>query len=237
VSEIKRIISEKSIPDDLAKDVSFGAINFAKIKVEEGRETGQEGLLIFHEEFFKNVRESAQRWERGCINAVKIGVLVPGSIIGFNTGLGFPDKDISLLGIGSHRYWLFHSAFAVWMLERLYKAYLAKQSDDPSILDRATQKILGVLGGGAAWGVGVHLAIDVFQPKSIVFPFFGSLVNGTLVDDRIWLLGNSLWCFKIGHDFFALGLGDDFDKVKSYINQTFVRPLKEEVNDVVHGSD
>jgi hypothetical protein len=41
--------------------------------------------------------------------------------------------------------------------------------------------------------VGCHLLLDVFQPKAVIFPFFGSLVEGTLVDDNLWLLGNALW--------------------------------------------
>ena len=236
MSELDRIINEKMLPEKLSEDVSFGAIKFSEIKLEQNN-GGENSSLFFDDSFFEDVKKSAKRWEQKAVTAAKIGVLVPASIIGFNSGLGFPDKDISLLGIGSHRYWLFHSAFAVWVLEKFYKAYLAKQSGDLTLLDRITRKLLGVIGGGAAWGVGVHLAIDVFQPKSVVFPFFGSLIDGTLVDDRMWLLGNSLWCFKIGNDFFALGLGDDFQNVKDYVKQTFINPLKEDVRDVISGSD
>jgi len=236
MSHIRDIIRESKLKDNVSKEVAVGATKFTQYKLSEGIIEG-EGRLVFSNEFFESVKESAQRWERGVINAAKVGVLVPSTLVGFTAGFGFPDKDITLLGIGSHRYWLFHSAFGVWILERLYKAYLARQNENKSILDSAARKILGVIGGGAAWGVGVHLAIDIFQPKSIVFPFFGSLVDGTLVDDRIWLLGNSAWCFKIGHDFFALGLGDDFDKVKSYIKQTFISPLQEEGNNAISGSN
>ena len=34
-------------------------------------------------------------------------------------------------------------------------------------------------------GVGVHLVTDLFQTKTVMFPFIGSLVDGTSVDDRL----------------------------------------------------
>ena len=77
--------------------------------------------------------------------------------------------------------------------------------------------------GTVAAGVGIHLLVDVFQPKSIVFPFFGSLVEGTLVDDNIWLLGNSLWAFRISHEVFSLVLADEMTLAKDFASQRFGR--------------
>lgn len=70
-------------------------------------------------------------------------------------------------------------------------------------------------------GVGVHLMIDVFQPKAVIFPFIGSLVSGTLVDDNIWLIGNSLWAFKIGHDLMVLTVADELEIAKAWVKKKF----------------
>ena len=61
---------------------------------------------------------------------------------------------------------------------------------------RVVRRILGITGAGLAFGVGCHLLLDVCQPKAVIFPFFGFLVEGSLVDDNLWLLGNAVWCFK-----------------------------------------
>jgi hypothetical protein len=152
-------------------------------------------------------------------------------------GLGFPDKDISFLGIGNHRYFLFHSGIAIWGMRKLYEVYLNRSGKTSNVGDRVVQSILGIAGAGISFGVGLHLIIDVFQPKSIVFPFFGSLINGTLVDDNIWLMGNSLWCFKLSNDFLVLALGDDLPRVKSYVKEKFMIPAKEGLADAVYCCD
>ena len=91
----------------------------------------------------------------------------------------FPDLDIPLLGIGNHRYFLFHSAIvplAAWYALRRWR-------------------FVGLaLVAGFALGVGVHLFTDVFQTKSVVFPIVGTLVRGSSVDDRLWEGGNALAC-------------------------------------------
>jgi hypothetical protein len=95
----------------------------------------------------------------------------------------FPDLDIRLLGIGNHRYFLFHSAivpFAAW------------------VVTHRRGWLLRALSAGIALGVGVHLATDVFQRKAVVFPWAHTLVEGTSVDDRLWEAGNALVCGVLG---------------------------------------
>lgn len=157
-------------------------------------------------------------------NVTKAAVLVPVGLWGLKHGMPFPDTDISLLGIGNHRFFLFHSALGLVVLRYLHKQWLQKL-DKENFKDRVTKKVSGALLGSFSIGVGVHLAIDVFQPKSIVFPLFGSLVDGTLVDDNIWLLGNSLWAFKIGKDVFSLTLADEIEQAKIYVKGKFGHSL------------
>jgi hypothetical protein len=135
--------------------------------------------------------------------------------------LAFPDLDITLLGVGYHRFFLFHSALGLVGLRYFYKQWLEKQAEPDRWASRVKRKVTGALLGGFATGVGVHLAIDVFQPKSVVFPFFGSLVDGTLIDDDIWLIANSLWAFKIAHDVFALSLADEFKDARQFVEKQF----------------
>lgn len=96
---------------------------------------------------------------------------------------GFPDRDIALLGIQYHRYFAFHSALVplalYWLLVRI----------------RRPLWLLSLFAGvvaGAGLAFGVHLLVDVFQPKSVVFPLVGTPVRDTLLDDRLWFLVNAL---------------------------------------------
>ena len=113
------------------------------------------------------------------------GLVVGAAIFAILT-FRFPDWDIRLLGIGKHRYFLFHSSIlpllALWGSRKIRNV-----------------AVLGFLAMtfvvGFLIGVGVHLVTDIFQTKAVMFPFIGSLVDGTSVDDRLWEGGNALVCF------------------------------------------
>lgn len=148
-------------------------------------------------------------------SASKLTLLVPASLIGLSGFTGFPDRDIEVLGIGSHRFFLFHSGVAIKAMETLYKRWY--ELGDRSTIERVLKKVGGVALGGAAFGVGLHLLSDALHPKSVIFPIFGSLLGGTMLDDTLWLLGNSLWCFKMGRDVMMLAAGDDIAEVSAYL--------------------
>lgn len=96
----------------------------------------------------------------------------------------FPDLDIKLLGVRNHRYFLFHSV----ILPALVLAALRPAR-------RSRYRVAAAaLFSAFALGVGVHLFTDLFQSKSVVFPFVGTLVRGTSVDDRLWEGGNAALC-------------------------------------------
>ena len=152
----------------------------------------------------------------------KMTVLTPVGMFGLWEGFAAPDWDISTLGIGYHRFFLFHSAIGLAVLRRFHRQWQAHLAQtDNSLAGRVKQKLAGALLGAGAAGVGLHLLVDVFQPKSIVFPFFGSLIEGTLVDDNLWLLGNSLWAFKISRDVFTLVLADEAAVAQNYVERQF----------------
>lgn len=179
-------------------------------------------------------------WQQRFRDAGQATLIVPAGLVGLAQGIVMPDLDISLVGIGAHRFFLFHSGLVVWGLEQLYLRYYRQMElDAPSSppmagrpmaayrnhARRVLMKVAGGLLGAAAIGVGIHLVIDVFQPKAVIFPVIGSLLDGTLVDDNIWLLGNALWCFRIAHDVFALVLADDLDRALAWARRHLVSAL------------
>lgn len=166
-----------------------------------------------------------EEWRGRLKDAAKVAVLVPAGIVGMSRLSGLPDLDIRVLGIGAHRYFLFHSAISLWAFKWLYDRYCETSWSGQGLAARTARKVAGVALAGAAVGVGVHLLTDSFDPKAIIFPFFGSLVDGTLVDDRIWLLANSVWAFKIAHDLLVVALGPDLGRAAGWARATFVDPL------------
>ena len=169
----------------------------------------------------KQMQEEINQALHGCAAVAKAGVLVPMGLWGLTEGFSAPDLDISLLGIGNHRFFFFHSALGLAVLCHFFNKWQEAATCSPQFIKNAFGKVVGTLLGTYAVGVGVHLMIDTFQPKAVIFPFFGSLVDGTLVDDNIWLLGNSLWAFKIGRDVFSLVLADDLQSAKNYVVSKF----------------
>ena len=114
--------------------------------------------------------------------------------VGLPIGHGIPDLDISLFGIGGHRNFAFHSALPAAAAYGLLKRFLTKPRS------RLARRLAGCLAAGLAAGNGVHLAVDVFQPHAVEFPLVGSLVNGTLIDDNLWLGGNAVACFALARE-------------------------------------
>ena len=210
------IPKKHKIIKNLTDDIILGAEEFAKIS---------------ENDFQDEINNAIKGWTEKAIDIGKIAVFVPSSLISFDQFFSLPDSDISLLGIGNHRFFLFHSGAVAWILKTMYASRIKRTVDDKSISTTIINKIAGVVAGSGCFAIGCHLAIDAFQPKSIVFPYFGSLVDGTLVDDNIWLLGNSIYCFKISHDIFTFALGEDLERVKKFIKINFMEPVNEGLRD------
>ena len=178
--------------------------------------------LIQDFSLYQGMRESLNRGFDSVYKVGSLTVLAPVGAFGLMEGFAAPDWDISLIGIGYHRYFFFHSVFGLLVLRHFYRQWqLRSGQTQHGWKGKVKQKIAGTLFGTVAAGVGLHLLVDVFQPKSIVFPFFGSLVDSTLLDDNIWLLGNSLWAFRISHEVFSLVLADELEMAKDYVAKEF----------------
>lgn len=190
---------------------------------------------FFDEEVYSDIRQAASSWGQKVSDIAQMTVMVPASLWTFSEFSDFPDIDISTLGIGNHRYFLFHSAAVAWALKKIYDARLSRSEGSDKISDKVIDRIIGVMAASGAYAVGVHLALDVVQPKSVVFPFIGSPIDGTLIDDNIWLMGNSLYCFYLGNQMFALALGEDLPRVKAFVKRNFIDPISQGVVDAVSG--
>ena len=115
-------------------------------------------------------------------------IIAIGVVIGVSLFLKFPDLDIRLLGIGAHRNFLFHSCSMVVVL------YFIIRKMNPS------KSYVGFLHGvvvGCGIGIGIHLLLDFFQSHPVKYPIIGSLVDGTSLDDRLWLGLNSAVSFLV----------------------------------------
>lgn len=218
-TKIHRLVKSETLAEKISLDSSKNALANIDLILSENNKSRHTSILSI--DTLKKAKSEIEALASGGYSIAKTAVLLPVGLWGFKEGLQFPDLDISTLGIGNHRFFLFHSSLGVVLLRHLYNQWIQKNELDAGFINRVKKKVSGTILGTYAVGVGVHLMIDVFQPKSVVFPFFGSLAEGTLVDDNIWLLGNSLWAFKIGHDIFTIAIGDELKSVKKYIADKF----------------
>jgi len=215
----RKVLSQKYLPGRIAVENTKQAGRVIDDIL--ARQDLGDGELFSDFNLLRQMQEEINRALHGCAAVAKAGVLVPVGLWGLTEGLSAPDMDISLLGIGNHRFFLFHSALGLAVLRHLFNKWQEAETYSSQFFKNAGGKVVGALLGTYAVGVGVHLMIDVFQPKAVIFPFFGSLVNGTLMDDNIWLLGNSLWAFKIGRDVFSLVLADEIGSARKYVESKF----------------
>ena len=99
----------------------------------------------------------------------------------------FPDADIRLLGIRYHRFFLFHSAIVPLVLYLLF----LRIPRGPFL------RIASLFLSGFSLGIAVHLLTDVVPRKAVNFLVVGTLVPGTYVDDRLWIVVNMLLGFGL----------------------------------------
>jgi hypothetical protein len=159
---------------------------------------------------------------------VEAGVIIPVSLVGLTSGLGFCDLDTKILGIGWHRYFIFHSALGAYFSQKFLKQYESfKKGGRKGIIE----KITGGLLAAGAFGIGVHLLADgsfglIDGQKSVVFGVPGlfktnTLIPGTYLDDNLYLLGNSLWAFHIAKDIMVITFGEDLEKAREFVGRYF----------------
>ena len=115
-------------------------------------------------------------------------VLAAGCVAGCIVFFGFPDLDISLLGIGKHRHFLFHSAFFP-----LLGYLVTRPFGKGGILRKTFLAVSAVF----SLSICIHLITDLFRFKAVYFPVVKNLKYGTSLDDNLWTGLNSLACLGL----------------------------------------
>jgi hypothetical protein len=197
-----KIIRKKLIKKMLVENISWGGLLFYEYDLEEYlnkklSSMEEHSILSITPEVIKNCRLLWNSLPPEIKLTLQAGILLPVSSLSFSSVVKLPDLDIKLLGIGWHRYFLFHSAIGVWILQQFfdtYNEYLDNKEHPGSV-----KKIFGAIGAGASAAIGLHLlkdgAFGYFEgEKSVVFGFPGifkrnTLIKGTYIDDNIWSLG------------------------------------------------
>lgn len=229
---IKKKIKRKIVIDN----ISWGGLPFYQYDLEEylNRKLSEKDRKRAFSISPDSLREYRLLWKsipHGLKLTLQAGILIPVSLTGFFRALSMPDLDIKLLGIGWHRYFLFHSSLGLWVLKEFFNTY--NEFTEKGDCSNITGKIFGAIGAGGAAGIGLHLlkdgAFGYFEgEKSVVFGFPGifkrnTIIRGTFLDDNLWLLGNSLWAFKISKDIFVIAFGKEIEDVKKFVKEYFNR--------------
>jgi hypothetical protein len=155
--------------------------------------------------------------------------------VGVWHGVLIPDFDITDLGIGFHRHFLYHSAtpaaIASFLRRRVFekiksfnerKGYLSPKKIE------LIEKAAALYVAGMAIGQAGHFIADATWQgsKAIVWRIPGifdlksltgsnSLVPGTLLDDHLWLWGNTVVALKIAWEELKFALGKEHPMIKA----------------------
>jgi hypothetical protein len=109
------------------------------------------------------------------------------TLIGSTIFYFFPDLDISLLTIKYHRFFLFHSVIIPYLLYILLIRFRTKL---PTIIATIVLSCI-------TFGISVHLITDIVPRKTVNFIIVNTLIEGTYVDDMLWIILNMLLGFLL----------------------------------------
>jgi len=234
-----RILERQRKEEEFYKQWIWGDVNFKRYPFTldwlerhlagQPDETRTKPVFHLRPNLAQTVRELWGRLPLGTRMGLEAGILLPAGALSFIAGLAFPDLDIVLLGIGTHRFFLFHSALAVIILKKFLEDYQTFLAENPSRV--CYDKLLAISAAGAGYGIALHLAVDGLLQgnQDVTFGLPGvfqfSLVEGTLVDDNIWLVGNALYAFKLSNQILVLAFGEELAALKEYVQKNF-GPLK-----------
>jgi hypothetical protein len=142
--------------------------------------------------------------------------------LGYLRGSGFPDLDITLLGIGGHRNWFFHSSLTTvglyLAIDKLI-AYFGNNYDEHNFGAKLIKNIGAPLVAGFAVGNALHLFADGLGAKDVVgFPL-GSLFGGGFFVDRLWLFANGAICLILAGKLVAIAFAKDKEAIQNYCKQ------------------
>lgn len=150
-------------------------------------------------------------------------------------GVMIPDWDITQLGIGFHRNFLYHSATpaaAAKCAHRFIFNKIRAYNEEKGLLSQdkldLIDKAAALYVAGFALGQAGHFIADATWQgsKAILWRIPGigdlksltgsnSLIPGTLLDDHFWLFGNTIWALKIAWEELKYALGKEHPMIKA----------------------
>jgi hypothetical protein len=74
----------------------------------------------------------------------------------------------------------------------------------PRWISRPVVFVLMSVALGCSVAMGVRLFFEAADPPVIVFPLVGSLVDDSLLDERLWLLANGIISFVLAYGFYRV---------------------------------
>jgi hypothetical protein len=193
------------------------------------RNSGVPKIVEFSKPLLDTVRNTWLEIPLGYRALIEAAFILPVSYIGLSTGLVFCDAYIPFLGMGWHRYFLFHSALSAYLGQQLLRKYDSFRNKAPK---GVMEKITGGFLASGSFGIGVHLLADglfglIDGQKTVVFGIPGifkinTLIRGTYLDDNIYLLGNSFWAFHIARDILSMTFPEEIEKAGEFLKKYFM---------------
>ena len=113
-----------------------------------------------------------------------IAFLVSAGFVGY-LAFPLPTVDVEVLGEGASRNFLFYSALLPVLL--LLSCSLLESRPFTRVVTAGATV-------GAAIGIGAQLVKALFVAEPVTFFALGSIFPDTLVDDALWLIGNTVTC-------------------------------------------
>ena len=215
------------VGDDDLFEIAYSDYLHSRSFVDNLKET--KALLFANEVMEKSKKFWARLTQKQKV-CVELAVIVPATFIGISAGHFIPDLDIRLLGLGWHRYFLSHSAIGAYLGKRFYESY---RDISGGKQDKNINKIVGTFVAAGAFGLGVHLLADgslglLDGEKAVVWGIPGigkvdTLIEGTMIDDNLYLLGNSMWAFKIAKDIIVVTYAKELELAKKFVSKYLPR--------------
>jgi hypothetical protein len=215
------------VGDDELLKIACSDYIHSRSNIDDPQET--KGLIFAN----NMIRQSKRLWNKLSQKQkrfIELGVITSTALIGISTGHHIPDLDMRLLGLGWHRYFLSHSALGAYLGKRFHESYgnfLSRQPDDK------TNKVVGIFVAAGAFGLGIHLLADgsfgiLDGEKAVVWGIPGvgkidTLIEGTMIDDNLYLLGNSMWAFKIAKDIIVVTYAKEVELAKKFVSKYLTR--------------
>ena len=154
--------------------------------------------------------------EKPAARIARTGVQIKAGLTGFGAGYLFPDVEVLFLGIGSPARWVVQSGAPVWGAERLARALLLERPTG-NVSPESTKKwdvrrelygaVAAPLLTGFSAGRGVRLVQDALTVRGIPDGFKIIIGGRAMIWERVWMLGNGIWCFAMGKDLLMVTLG------------------------------